>query len=106
MAAFEWIFITGVCVLLGSVLVSSFRRNQQQERLKYAFYELLEAENGCISLIQLAAEAGVDGLVAKQFLDEQVKLFGAELDVDKDGDTFYRFPKLRRVEGVRKRDEW
>ena len=106
MAAFEWLFISGVCVLLGSVLIGSFRTNQQQERLKDAFYELLEAENGCLSLIQLAVEAGVDGQTAKQFLDEQVRLFGAEIEVDKDGDTFYRFPKLRRVEGVRRRDDW
>ncbi len=107
MAILEWIFIAGVCLLASSALIRSISTNQQKQRLERAFYYLLEAENGCLSLIQLAVEAKVDAETTKQFLDTQVKYFGAEIEVDADGDTFYRFPKLRRTPLSEKPgDEW
>lgn len=106
----EFIFVAGVCVLVGSTLIKTLSSSQQKQRLERAFYYLLEADNGCISLIQLAVEAKVDAETTKQFLDAQIRLFGAEPEVDDDGDTFYRFPKLRKVteEDYRPspKDEW
>ncbi|QZZ20802.1 hypothetical protein J5X98_26945 [Leptothermofonsia sichuanensis E412] len=107
MVILEWVVIAGVCVLVSSVLVRSLNSTQQKQRLERAFYYLLETEDSCVSLIRLAIEAKVDAEVTKQFLDTQVKYFGAELEVDADGDTFYRFPKLRRSPQLEpKRDEW
>jgi len=96
MAIFEWIFLTGFGVLAGVSITNIIQNQQQQSRLEQAFYQLLEAENGNVSLIQLAAAARVNAALAKSYLDTQVKFFGAVPEVDDDGDEFYRFPKLRR----------
>jgi hypothetical protein len=106
MAVFEWMFAIGALFLIGSTLVRSTRNSQQQERLQNAFYELLESGDGCITLLQLAVTARVDGELARQFLDQQAKVFNAEIEVDKDAETFYRFPKLWRNEVIRNRNEW
>lgn len=89
-------------VILGVVLlrVGPLNRQQQLEKafnrqqLEDAFYLLLEQQGSCISLIQLAARSRVDVQQARQYLDRQVQVFGAVPEVDADGDTFYRFPKL------------
>ncbi|MBW4581490.1 MAG: hypothetical protein KME42_18120 [Tildeniella nuda ZEHNDER 1965/U140] len=96
MAIFEWIFLVGFGVLAGVSVTNVIQNRQQQSRLEQAFYQLLEVENGNVSLIQLAASARVNAELAKSYLDTQVKFFGAVPEVDDDGDEFYRFPKLRR----------
>ena len=91
-------------VILGVVLLRAGPLNRQQQlnnafnrqQLDDAFYQLLEEQNSCISLIQLTAKARVDGEQARKYLEHQVKMFGAVPEVDADGDTFYRFPKLYR----------
>lgn len=96
MAIFEWIFLSGFGVLVGVSITNVIQNRQQQTRLEQAFYQLLDVENSCVSLIQLAATARVDAALAKRYLDTQVKFFGAVPEVDEDGDEFYRFPKVRR----------
>ncbi len=91
-------------LILGGVLlrVGPLNRQQQMEnafnrqQLDDAFYQLLEEQNSCISLIQLTARARVDVQQVRQYLERQVQMFGAVPEVDIDGDTFYRFPKLHR----------
>ncbi len=96
MAILEWFVIAGVCLFISATLVNATNGKQQQQRLEQSFYRLLETENSCISLIQLAVAAKVDAESARRFLEAQVEAFKAEIEVDADGDTFYRFPKLRR----------
>ncbi len=72
-------------------LENAFKRQQLED----AFYQILEAQNSCISLIQLTATARVDVQQAQQYLERQVQMFGAMPEVDADGDPFYRFPKLQ-----------
>jgi hypothetical protein len=91
-------------VILAVVLLRAGPLNRQQQlesafnrqQLDDAFYQLLEEQNSCISLIQLTAKARVDGEQARKYLERQVKMFGAIPEVDADGDTFYRFPKLNK----------
>jgi hypothetical protein len=73
-------------------LEAAFNRQQLED----AFYKLLEEQGSCISLIQLSAAARVDVQQARQYLERQVQLFAAVPEVDADGDTFYRFPKLHK----------
>lgn len=96
MAVLEVVFVIGLAVVLGLSLANTATSQHQQRQLEAAFYKLLDAHNGAIALIQLAAAAKVDAELARQYLDRQAKAFGASLEVDPDGDTFYRFPKLRR----------
>jgi len=95
MPILEIIFVVAASVMAIMLFHSTSQQQQQQRQLENAFYQLLEAQNSCISLIQLAAAARVDAQVAKQYLDRQIQLLGAMPEVDNDGDTFYRFPKLR-----------
>ncbi|MCP2727816.1 hypothetical protein [Limnofasciculus baicalensis] len=89
-------------IVLGVVLLRGVPKNPQQnlenaftkQQLDDAFYRLLEEQSSCISLIQLTAASRVDVEDARKYLDRQVKMFAAIPEVDPDGDTFYRFPKL------------
>ncbi|MCT7949402.1 hypothetical protein NG798_06360 [Ancylothrix sp. C2] len=83
---------TGAFVTLG--IVNSLKAGQQQQQLQTTFYRLLETQNSNISLIQLAAAAKVDAQIARQYLENQAKVFNASLEVDEDGNTYYCFPKL------------
>ncbi len=90
-------------ILLAVVLLRGRPKNQQQleeafnrQQLDDAFYQLLAEQDSCISLIQLTAAARVDVQQARKYLERQVQMFGAVPEVDADGDTFYRFPKLHR----------
>ncbi len=90
-------------VILGGLLLRAGPLNRQQQmenafnhqQLDDAFYQLLEEQNSCISLIQLTAKARVDVEQARKYFERQVQMFGAVPEVDADGDTFYRFPKLQ-----------
>ena len=95
MAILEFLLVIGMSGLVGLFVTNNLSENKQKRRLDEAFYQLLENQNSQISLIQLAASARVEAEVAQQYLDRQVKIFSAILDVDDEGDTFYRFPRLR-----------
>jgi len=95
MAILEFLFVISLSGLVGLFVVNNLNEGKQKRRLDEAFYQLLETQASQISLIQLAASARVEAQVAQQYLDQQVKIFSAILDVDDEGDTFYRFPRLR-----------
>jgi type II secretory pathway pseudopilin PulG len=95
MAILEFLFVIGLSGFVGLFVVNNLNESKQRRRLDEAFYQLLETQNSQISLIQLAASARVEAQVAQEYLERQVKVFSAILDVDDEGDTFYRFPRLR-----------
>ncbi|MEG3844049.1 hypothetical protein [Microcoleus sp. herbarium14] len=95
MAILEFLFVIGLSGLVGLFVVKNLNESKKKRQLDEAFYQLLENQNSQISLIQLAASARVEAEVAQQYLDRQVKIFSAILEVDDEGDTFYRFPRLR-----------
>jgi hypothetical protein len=94
-------------ILLGlSAGTAGFIYNaDRRKRLEAAFYQLLRQQDSCISLIQLIAISQVSSQTAKVFLDEQVRLLNGIPEVDDDGDTFYRFPKLRLPAAI-VNDDW
>lgn len=95
MALVEFLLLIGLGGFVGLFVVNNLKESKQKQQLDEAFYQLLENQNSQISLIQLAASARVEAQVAQQYLDRQVKIFSAILEVDDEGDTFYRFPRLR-----------
>ncbi|MGK7920924.1 MAG: hypothetical protein AB4080_13050 [Trichodesmium sp.] len=94
MAIIEFVILTGLGIVLGVFLVNMSNDRQQQRILDDAFYRLLKFQNGKISLIQLAAAAKVDAQIAQKYLESQAQIFSAILEIDEQGDTFYKFPKL------------
>ncbi|MEX0268291.1 hypothetical protein AB3R30_04040 [Leptolyngbyaceae cyanobacterium UHCC 1019] len=106
MVALEWSLLVGVAGLIGFSLIKLARNIQQERRLRDAFYYLLETHGGAITLIQLAATARVDAEPAKLYLETQAKAFSILPDVDGEGNTFYRFPKVQRSLTAAEDDEW
>ena len=94
MAIIEFVILTGLGIVLGAFIVNMSNNRQQQRILDDAFYKLLQLQNGKVSLIQLAAAAKVDAQIAQRYLESQVQIFSAILEVDEQGDTFYKFPNL------------
>jgi hypothetical protein len=100
-----------VALGLGTVAVFFYTRwqaeRQRQDRLEQTFYQLIQANNGVVALIQLATIAQVDAAMAKEYFDRQVKVLNAIPEVDDDGDMTYRFPKLNMPKAITaKKDDW
>jgi hypothetical protein len=95
MAVLQLLLLIGLGGFAGLLIANNLKESKQKRQLDEAFYQLLSTQNSEISLIQLAASARVEAEVARQYLDRQVKIFSAVLEVDDEGDTFYRFPRLR-----------
>jgi hypothetical protein len=67
-------------------------QNQQTERLKDAFYQLVESQDGAVTVFQFARAADVDAEAARAYLDDQAKAFNATFDVGDHSEIIYRFP--------------
>lgn len=91
-------------VLLGGWLaLGAYRQGQQEkkaiaqqagDRLHSAFFELLQAGNGYVTILQFALEAQLTATAARQYLDEKAKEFDATFDVSNEGAISYYFPGL------------
>jgi hypothetical protein len=90
---------------LGTGVTRFIAASNQRKRLESAFYQLLRQQDSCISLIQLMAISQVSSQTAKVFLDEQMRLLDGIPEVNDDGETFYRFPKLRLPDPI-VNDDW
>ncbi|SKB11276.1 conserved hypothetical protein [Planktothrix sp. PCC 11201] len=95
MAILELISVAGLGVLVTLLIVNLGNSREQQRQLDSAFYRLVAAQGGKVSLIQLSALAGVSPEFAQKYLDHQVQVFLAFPEIDDEGNTFYQFPKLR-----------
>jgi hypothetical protein len=80
-------------VLSGGLIWNGVRHDRQQERdrLRKLFYELLKEHNGEITTIQFAMVSGLTGADSKAFLDERAQEFNAGYDVLEEGSISYRF---------------
>ena len=99
-------FITSMTlgVFIGLWIANQNQKQQKQQKLEQAFYRLIEAQKGRISLIQLAATAQVDAVMAQQYLQQQAQIFSAFPEVDDDANTYYRFPQLRLPKTLKSQD--
>lgn len=94
MIILDLILILSLAGLLFFFSYNIFQEDQQQKKLETAFYQLLENQNSCVSLMQLSARAKVDPEMAEKYLTKQIKILSALPKVDNDGNMFYQFPKL------------
>lgn len=77
----------------GYMLWGLRRRNEKllRDRLDSTFYQMLKADNGRITVLQLAMEAQLSGEQAKQYLDQKAKEFNATFEVSDKGNISYLF---------------
>ncbi|MGB3534635.1 MAG: hypothetical protein WBA13_14115 [Microcoleaceae cyanobacterium] len=104
MIILEFITSTILGIFMGLWIADQNQKQRQQKNLEKAFYRLIEAQDGRISLIQLAATAQVDAVTAQQYLDQQVKIFSAYPEVDDDANTYYRFPQVKLPKTLKSQD--
>lgn len=106
MAFIQLLLVLGLGAAATLYVSRLLREQGQQQRLDQSFYQLLQSHDSTISLIELGALAQVDAAIAKEYLDRQVRVLDAVPEVDDDGDTFYRFPKLKLPTYLPKQDDW
>jgi hypothetical protein len=77
----------------GYMLWGLRRRNEKllRHRLDFTFYQMLKADNGRITVLQLAMEAQLSGEQAKQYLDQKAKEFNATFETSDQGNISYLF---------------
>lgn len=81
MATGSWMFWQGHC----------HYQQQQRDRLRSVFFKLLQNNNGQITAIRFAMAAGLDGRMAKTFLDDRAREFDAAYNISEEGNISYYF---------------
>ncbi|MBF2035244.1 MAG: hypothetical protein IGR92_07095 [Leptolyngbyaceae cyanobacterium T60_A2020_046] len=64
----------------------------RHEAIKTVFYHLVDANQGRVTVFQLAREADLPAEEAQQFLDDRAREFGAQFDVGQNSEVIYLFP--------------
>lgn len=87
--------VLGVWLALGV-----YRQNQQErkamkaqtsDQLQSTFYRMIQDNNGRITLVSFAMQSQLPPATAKQYLDDQAKLFNANFKVSEEGGISYHF---------------
>jgi hypothetical protein len=68
------------------------RQQAEAEQLQKLFYDLVQQQQGRLTVLQFAAAANLSGTAAKQYLDERAKEFGADFTSEAAGEVTYLFP--------------
>lgn len=87
--------------LLGGWLALGLYRQSQQEKkainqqvndhLQSLFYRIIQENNGRVTLLGFAMQSQLPASVAKQYLDDQAKLFNANFKISEEGGISYHF---------------
>ncbi len=77
MTILEFFLVIGIGGLSFLLLSNHISQKKIRQRLEQALDQLLELENGYITLIQLATTARVDAEVTRAYLEHQAKAFDA-----------------------------
>ncbi|GCL36167.1 hypothetical protein SR1949_12690 [Sphaerospermopsis reniformis] len=64
---------------------------QNHERLQSQFYQILQANNGKITLLSFAMQSQLPAAEAKEYLDQKAKEFNANFQVNEEGGVSYHF---------------
>lgn len=68
------------------------QQSQQQAKLKALFYQVVQAHNGYITPLDWAMKANLPGEEAKIYLQERLREFSGQLEVNEQGGLIYYFP--------------
>ncbi len=66
-------------------------RQQERDRLRSVFFSLLKENNGHLTTLRFAMEAGLEGGVAKAYLDDWAREFNAAYHISEEGNVIYHF---------------
>jgi len=88
------IFVGLPLISLAAWLMQTERRQVQQQQhdlLQDSFFKVLKENRGYISVMQFAMASGLEGGLAKAYLDERALEFNADYDVSETGGITYYF---------------
>ncbi|NET29139.1 hypothetical protein [Okeania sp. SIO1I7] len=91
----SWRILTIIAIVSGVTwFLKHYQKKQKQQKdyLNSIFYQLIQENNGYITALDLAINSQLSGKIAQEFLDEQAKEFGAELEITQEGGLLYYFP--------------
>ncbi|MEC4817916.1 MAG: hypothetical protein SAK29_32290 [Scytonema sp. PMC 1069.18] len=87
--------VLGIWLALGLYRQSRQERRtlkqQLNDELQSTFYRLLQENNGRVTLLSFAMQSQLPPATARQYLDEQAKLFNANFKVSEEGGISYHF---------------
>ncbi|KAB8334666.1 hypothetical protein SD80_009955 [Scytonema tolypothrichoides VB-61278] len=87
--------VLGVWLALGVYRKTQHERKaikaQTNDQLQSAFYRMIQENNGRITLMSFAMQLQLPPATAKQYLDEQAKVFNANFKVSEEGGVSYHF---------------
>jgi len=64
---------------------------QTRDRLQSVFYQILQENNGRVTLLSFAMQSQLPAIAAKDYLDERAKEFNASFKVSEEGSVSYHF---------------
>ena len=64
---------------------------QMSDRLQSIFYRLIQENRGRVTVLNFAMQSQLPAATAKQYLDEQAKVFNANFKVNEEGGVSYHF---------------
>ncbi|NWF59468.1 MAG: hypothetical protein HXY43_09225 [Fischerella sp.] len=94
------IFGVPTLVLGGWLALGLYRQNRQDkkaieqqvnEHLQSVFYRMIQENHGRVTLLNFAMQSQLPASVARQYLDEQAKIFNANYKVSEEGGISYHF---------------
>ena len=69
-----------------------FKNSQQEKRLRSIFFELIQGNNGAITVMDFAIKADITGQEARKYLEQYAIEFEANFDTTEEGHVVYLFP--------------
>ena len=85
--------VLGVWLALGAYRESQQEKKaikaQAKDQLQSTFYQMIQENNGRITLVSFAMQSQLPPATARQYLDEQAKLFNANFKVSEEGGISY-----------------
>lgn len=89
------LFVIGFVMVLGSTGYFIYERNSRKKRqnklLHKIFYDLVEKNNGDVTLVQFAKATNLSASEARAFLEQKSSEFGTVVNVDEEGVIRYIF---------------
>ena len=67
------------------------QEKEKSDRLRSIFFQLLQEQEGQITVLRFAQAAQLSGEAAREYLDERAKEFNAGFNVSEEGAIFYYF---------------
>ncbi len=73
-----------------------FKNSQQEKRLRSIFFELIQGNNGAITVMDFAIKADITGQEARKYLEQYAIEFEANFDTTEEGHVVYLFPVVNQ----------